>query len=451
MSAQNWSGKAREFRQVSSKANVKIWTISVKGNEIHKRWGLQGGKMQEVVEKLNGVNIGKKNEVSPEAYALDRAEETIHRKVREGYREYDASGNLIGEVVETTIDFDNLPESLCFYKPDNSMSVGMEKKAAAGKVWYGRKRNGLMYVIVKGSGAPQLYSRRMLKSHHLEANSGWTWNHRFPHIVGAADKIMPPNSMFIGELVRDKKGVDDFKYVTEVEKNLTPGSIELQAKDGALAFYIWDVAFWDGQDMVSKLPVKSRYEFIHDLELEPGVLLPVEFYEPTAPGFETPEKALVVCEKKGWEGFVVVDPEGIYGEKAYNFKGKPDRPRSDCAKLKPIHEDDFIVIWNPKKNQGEYSTKERYAKNGKQGIESVALYQYDKKGDLVFISFCSSGMTEDMKRDLADPKHFPQVWTIKYTDRTYIAQGDDTNALTFPRFFAVRTDKAPEECINQDL
>ena len=41
----------------------------------------------------------------------------------------------------------------------------------------------------------------------------------------------------------------------------------------------------------------------------------------------------------GFEGWVVVDPDAPgYGDKAFNFKGKPDRP-SICGKLKPEYED----------------------------------------------------------------------------------------------------------------
>ena len=52
---------------------------------------------------------------------------------------------------------------------------------------------------------------------------------------------------------------------------------------------------------------------------------------------------------------------------------------------------------------------------------------------------------------MANPKLYPRVWEIEYTERTYKSQGDDTNALTFARFVRERDDKLPKECIDEEL
>jgi hypothetical protein len=48
------------------------------------------------------------------------------------------------------------------------------------------------------------------------------------------------------------------------------------------------------------------------------------------------------------------------------------------------------------------------------------------------------------------PEHFPMVAKIEYTDRTYISEGEKTNALKFPRFIQVRSpeEKTVSECVN---
>ena len=148
---------------------------------------------------------------------------------------------------------------------------------------------------------------------------------------------------------------------------------------------------------------------------------------------------------------MVVDPNGVYGDKAFNFKGKPDRPGAFCAKLKPEWESDFVVMWDPSKGLGEASTKGRYAVGGQPGIKSVALLQHDKNGVLRFISNCSSGMTEEMKRTLATPGAWPRVWEVAYSGRRYISDGDETNALDFPRFIRDRDDKSIDECVDDKL
>lgn len=442
----SWTGTQRNFTQFHSRSGTpRVWSLQVIGNSIISTWGQLGGSMQQATEHMKGVNIGKKNEKSPEQYALERAREMCRKKNWEGYREVDGSGQPLDAAVVSDIDFENLPLSLSFYKPDNSMGAGITKKAAAGQVLYARKANGLMFVIAKGSGLPKLYSRRMLRQNDNETDTQYTWDHRFPQLVHGAEKFMPPNSIMLGELLMyDAEGRERLDLVGSVTKSLTPQSIEDQKTMGSPKYYCWDIAFWDGQDLVKNVPVKERYDLIHEV-IDSPVFIPVQYYDSVR--FPTPEEAVEHAKKHKFEGWVVVDPAGIYGDKAYNYKGKPDRPGSVCAKLKPSYEDDFVALWDPEKGWGERSTKAR----NNQGIKCVSLWQYNSKGELVYISDVSSGLEDAQKRDWANASMFPQVWKIEYTDRRYMSQGDDTNAMDFARFLEVRTDKKPEECINPEL
>lgn len=444
-----WTGSAREFRQLQSKsAAPRIWSIQVVGNSIITTSGQLGGAIQQFTEVMKGVNIGKSNEKSPEVYALERAREIARKKNWEGYREFE-KGEPLDPLVSTEIDFDNLPVSLSFYKPSNVLSGAMEKKAAAGKVLYSRKRNGLAFIIARGKEHPRLYTRRMLRQDENEVGTSLTWNDRFPHIIEAASTFMPEFSVLLGELVMNRDGKDDFPYVQSIFQNPTVGALEKQKAEGMLSFYTWDVAFWNGLNMVKTTPVSARYELIHELpySLLNGVFpfLPVEYFP--LGHFKTTDEAIEHCKAKDWEGFVVVDPDGVYGEKAFNFKGKPDRPGDVCGKLKPTYEDDFVAFWDPSKEWGEQSTKSR---NG-QGIKCVALFQYNKEGQLIFISNVSSGLTDTQKRDWAETTRWPKVWRVSYKDRRYMSDGEDTNALDFAAFEAERLDKAPEECVNSKL
>jgi len=443
-----WGGSIRYFRQVQSRTAIREWSVWVEKNTIFYSWGQVGGAMQTASEVSMGVNLGKKNEMSPVAYALDRAKEMARKKNWEGYREIDPSGEFLDPMVSTDIDFNALQLGLSFYKPDNSMGAGISKKADKGEVWYSRKRNGLAFIISRGTGRPQLYSRRMLRQHDDEAGTPYTWDDRFPHIVASAENVMPYNSILLGELVmnRGEKGEDDFKHIQSLTKSLTPQSLADQQAKGFPSFYVWDVAFWEGRDLVSKVPVSVRYELIHTvLQGQLTSLIPVSFWK----GGEgiTPQTMLDLAKRELWEGFVVVDPNGIYGDRAFNFKGKPDRPGAFCAKLKPEFEDDFVAFWDPSKGWGEVSNKGRYSG----GVKSVALFQHNTKGELVFISNVNSGLTEEMKTNLSNPALYPKVWKVKYSERSYLSQGDDTNALIFASFVEERIDKTPSECVNDLL
>ncbi len=430
--------------------------------------------MQNASETLKGVNIGKKNEKSPEQYALERAREMARKKNWEGYKEVRAptlhetvTGRVSAQTgmmywpdaIQTDIDFDNLPLNLSFYKPDNTMSVGMTKKANNKEVWYTRKRNGLAFVLARGKEHPRLYSRRMLRQHDDEVGGALTWNDRFPYLIEAAKSFMPENSIILGELLVNRPradgnlGDDDFKAIQSYTKSLTLQSIQDQEANGFASFYIWDIAFWNGRDLVREAPVKERFGMIHELEFPVTMVggkpystfLPIEIF--SSEYCAGPDAATALAIARDWEGFVVVDPEGVYGDKAYNFKGKPDRPGTVCAKLKPTFEDDFIAYWDPEKGWGERSTKNR----NNQGIKSVALFQYNKEGQMVEISNVSSGLTDEQKTNWADTKRWPQVWKVEYKDRRYTADGEDTNALDFAAFVEERSDKKPEECINPKL
>jgi hypothetical protein len=409
--------------------------------------------MQQAQEKAKGVNLGKANAKSPEVYAMECAIDMIRRKRWEGYREY-VLGQPIEPLVNTEMDFDNLPDSLAFYKPDNTMGKGILKKAAAGQVWYSRKRNGECYIISRGTGAPKLYSRRMLRQHHLEVGTPYTWDDRFPHIIRAAGKVMPPNSILLGELVMsDEKNLDLPYEMDTWLKVKTPDALEMHKTVKLPQYYVWDVAFWNGDPQLAETPVSTRYGLIHNIAHAPGApdpLLAVEYFPSDFFHNDTEVAKQFVVDNK-WEGFVVVVPEDGYGDVGYNFGGKPRRPGASCAKLKPEFEDDFVAYWDPAKGYGEYSTKQKYASNGHGGIESVALYQYNSRGELVFIAMCAGGFKENQKKEWAEPKLWPMVLKVKYTDRRYISDGDDSNSLDYPRFVEKRTDKLIHECVNHKL
>jgi hypothetical protein len=463
-----WSGNRREFHQVHSRTGTRLWSIGVRGNIVHTEWGLLGGKMQEADEKFEGINIGKTNEKSGAVYALERAREMCRKKNWEGYREvFHSAGGTSGyldPIVDAEIDFDNPPMSLSFYKPDNSMNAGIEKLARAGGAWYTRKRNGMAKILIcDTSGHLHIYSRRMLRQHDDEQNTEYTWDDRFPHIIAAIEPHVPPRSILLGELVVEEGGPDvptdehryarigreRFDLAQSYIKSLTPKAVKDMEDSGLWPFFsCWDIAFWEGQDFVKHMPMAERVVFIDTLEERTGCK---HFEALVRMQFATPEDAVEFAKANGWEGFVVIDPHEMgYGDKAYNFKGKPDRPRKFCAKLKPEFEDDFIAIWDPDKGFGEKSRKESRGS----GIKSVGLYQHNKKGDLVFIANVSSGLTDELIEKNSHPRHWPQVWKVWYSGRRYITEGDDTNALDFPRIKTedyLRTDKAPNECSNERL
>ena len=454
-----WDGTRRQFQQLQTRASKPgFWAIEVKGNTITTWWGrLNSDKIQTATDIMQGVNVGKANEKTPAQYALERAREMARKKSEyEGYREFistQTGGAFLDPIIEGAVDFDDLAPTLSFYKPDNTMGSRIEQMARAGMAWYTRKRNGMAKILCcNRKGELNIYSRRMLRQHDDEIGSDFTWDDRFPHIIHAIEKFVPPCSILLGEMVvesevrfKGEKPKELFDVAQSYIKSLTPKAVKDMEDSGLWPFFsCWDVAFWEGQPIVKDRMMKERVRYIDMIEdkaasphYEALVRMP----------FESPEEAVAYAKENGWEGFVVIDPEAPgYGDKAFNFSGKPYRPGTACAKLKPTYEDDFVAIWDPDKGYGERSTKGSRAG----GIKSVGLYQYDSKGELIFICNVNSGLTKEMLASLPN-ETWPQVWKVEYKGRRYISDGDDTNALDFPAFVAVRDDKRPGECINPRL
>jgi ATP-dependent DNA ligase len=84
-------------------------------------------------------------------------------------------------------------------------------------------------------------------------------------------------------------------------------------------------------------------------------------------------------------------------------------------------------------------------------VGTLSLYQFTPKGVPVYICEVGTGLTDQQKRDLADGTLYPICVKVVYNDRRYVSQGNNTNALQFPRVVELRTDKGPSECVNPEL
>ena len=471
-----WDGSKRSFRQLHGRNDrPNVWEIWVEGDRYFTCHGLLGGAMQDTNKAGKVKNAGKANEISPRVDALAEARRLCRKKWDfEGYDEFVGEVNVDGRSGKPSIStlLKMLPGNFSLYKPDNNLleATKLLKKAEGGTAIYALKRNGMAtWVVVDGNRGISFYSRRNRPWHKdegpIEQDDG-TLNYanviplsaRYPHLVETIKSMgLPPNTMLACELVHpggDTKA--HFAHVQSVEKSLTPVALEKQHQSGWLGLYCWDVPFLDGKDLVTEMKVMDRYQYVHMVcHQAPSWIQPVQWTR-----FPKPDDATSWAKQHDLEGWVVVDPDGIYGDKGWNMKGKPDRPGASCAKLKPWFEDDFIVKWDPSKKYGtlgkgkhesgkivELPSGEK-VKHG--GVGSVGLFQKDSMGKLVYICDCSSGMDFEFQAKL-NAGSFPFVAEVKFVDRSYISDGDDTNALTFPGFVRVRTDKSPEECVNEKL
>jgi hypothetical protein len=458
------------LQQHGRNAKPQVWHIETIGNTVRTVWGQLDGALQETIQRFSGVNKGKSNEKSPEQVAVDFLDRTIKKKIREGYYEIDGAGNPLVDVSSSTIDFLRLPENLRFFKPQNSLNIYCEKLIESGAALLPRKRDGMMHVIsVDGEGNPRIYGSNMLINHKDEP--GIPWMDRYPHLERDLINLrLPPNTILLGEMVRghvtDDYGMqkDDFTYVGQVVKSLTPRALELQKNQGPLHYCIWDIAFWSGECWLHSMPAHQRFRtidalahtgseshittpemtvldqvnkqiIIRSVKLENALVVNALDWMGEERTFSMQKALLNWAKHMKWEGYVVVDPNAVYGDKAFNFHGKAERPKEIC-KMKPTLEGDFIARWNPNEGIGSYG---KGKKEG--GVGAVMLYLWDPTKNVeVPVCECGGGLTDKQVAEFANPKRYPRVWKVEFSEWS------PKGALRFPVFLYEREDKGVLEC-----
>lgn len=453
--------KERTFLQTTGRGKDRFWTIVVQGNVATITWGQLHGSSQLTSQEFKALNVGKKNEKRPERVAREWAERQILLKRREGYREVnDKTFQFIDEEVSTKLNFSCLPENLRFYKPQHNLTAKIKKLIKAREAWFVRKRDGQAYTIVCDEfGDLEMYSRTGQPHHRNE--EGRSWFARFPHLKDEIKDRLPRNTIITGEVCTTGKhsswnAVDDLEYVGSVLQAHTAEAIKTQTDNMPLSFCVWDVPFWNGVNLLETVPVGERLMEYARLE----VCFRTKFFQipeivkmHEGQGFHVVgtdwarnykhikselsdyERIVKLAEKKRWEGYVVIDPNALYGEKAISYNGKHHRP-VECCKLKPEFENDFIVRWDPDNGIGEHGKGKK-----KGGVGSVQAYLWDDTNKVeVPISKVGGALKDKDVRRFADTKLYPMVWRVKHSGWTV------KNSLRYPKFGGERTDKTLEEC-----
>lgn len=458
----------REFRQKHGRNGERYWSVSFEAppgqppETIVTEWGAirDGKKKQHGKTKDRPGPKGKPgtkahmNAANNAAFNMDRM---IRKKVEEGYVEVGLDGRpLIGGIVTDpvyepgqTIPFDDyLPKNLCFSKPKNSVSDKfVAKLEAENNLILTRKINGMLVVAqIMSDGDVQLYTRRMdnLTKH-------------FPHLVAALKSIeFPTESIilfeaFLGEGNKKK----DLLRVQSIMRSKYERALTLQENDEWMNFYLIRVPVWKGDYIEQTLTCgqlchliensfTDRFLAYKDPSIAQRFLYTLENFEGSV------ANAMAEAEIHGYEGWVGYERFGKLGKYSFSFHGKPDRP-SCCFKLKPEYEDDFIAYFTPDEGTKEFPKGSMGSGKNTGLLGTVSLYQIDPNtGEQVYVCEVGSGFTDKDRKELTTAE-FPMVVTVKYTSRQYISDGDDTNALEFPRFDQIHPDKTLEEVVNPKI
>lgn len=460
----------REFRKETGRnSRPNVWFTGIDQSDpevVITRWGLLDGAMQETRDRPGPCGVeGNADYQDAKAYAIFCMNRDIRKKTEQGYVEW-VDGQPISKVA-TTIDFAlRLPKNLTFYKPQTKIDdKKLVKLYQAGRAIWTLKRDGMMHVAVRSNGAWEIYSRRMDPA-----------TEKFPHIVASLDRLrLPDNSILLGEMVLLKDdGRDDFKGVGRICRSDPDLALAYQGlgqfpKDhgdksvlGKAAYYVFDVAFLNGQDGVREKEVKKRLKVLRDMfatfdpELSQNVtgqgaserdmmaeskrrerMLRVHHVAPLKIFHASPGTDLDLAKRLRVEGFVVMDSDAIYGDKGYSFDGKAQRP-DGIWKRKPKCEDEFIIV-------GLYDgTGKNMGKLGGFYIEQI----HPSTGLRINCGKCGGGLTDDQRGVFTASNVIGRTIKVEFDSRQ--PEKDGVYALRFPVFKGF-SDKKPEECIAQDL
>jgi len=446
--------EVRVFRQ-SGKINPLEWRIGVDGEVVFMESGIAGGKMKQTHDRPGPVGkFGTKGYKDAKTQAILVADRHIRDKIeRLGYQEVDPNtGEVLRSTRDDEINFSNPAKNLRFMKCRHQPEEGSKEMARLQEVIdsdraiFTIKRDGMMHPIFIDDDHVHIFTRRM---DLCTAN--------YPYLAREiANAKFPPKTILLTELVVVENGMDNRRLMQTLDRSLPERAVLLQddpfRRPTAI---VLGIPYWAGKQIMAELPVGEWIDFMYrKIGSRKFQYLQVMETLTTVSSDNPLDELMITVRDESLEGLVIYDAEAIFGDAVVNFRGREDRP--EAWKWKPILEGDFIVVFDPDMTWSGGKPGGRYGKGRLKDLPGVvALYQFGPEGAMHYICNCGSGFTEDQRRYVlrraANNRGIAGVARIKYESRTFIAEGDDTNALQHPIFLEWHPDKSSNEAFDARL
>lgn len=431
--------------QAAAKGGYKCIHMELAGDTLAREYGLVGGKMQTTSNTYKALNVGKKNEKSPECVALEDYERILKKKTEEGYREISEqefrkiSGGEFREDHSSDLDvledFLNPPRSFTCSKPITSISdKKLDRLILDCQAIIGEKENGLCHWIFvdfpdnhEDMGV-RIFTRRM--DDHTA---------KYPGIVKAVQALpIGGQTVFATELVINPTGdghLADFKKICGISRADTVKG-ELKFVDGRLPktedrtaknvvrAMIFHVLWLNGQPLWSEPYHKAHNWLTKNI---PAKDVGGRLFHQVLENFESAGdlRAGASANRARNEGYVIWDRDACA---EVGFTGKPKRRA--CWKAKPVQETDVVVT--------ELLMEGRGKRQGKVGALQIGAY--DENGIIVDLGKVGSGLTDES----AEPGFWPE---LPCTIMIEYAEQFETGKFQFPVFKHIHPDKSPSEVV----
>lgn len=354
---------------------------------------------------------------------------------------------------------ENYPEALMIEAMKiNKIPAGKESMLSSicesGDYFAQLKKDGYFYEFEKTEHYNYLFSRNTSVTTGCLTEKG----DNVPHIVNAL-KVVPPKTILIGEIYYPGK---TSKSVTEIMGCLADKAIERQKKKGNIHYYIHDIIYYDGYNLIN-VSAEIRYKILEKIFYLHG-LDKYDFLELAKIETENIEDKINEALAAGEEGMVLKKKTGVY------TPGK--RPVWETIKIKKVDYADVvisdIVFGSIESSTKEPETWQYWARENENkydlykgnyfGTEdmipvtkwfylgmktTLILSAFDEEGNLKEIGRIKSGISDEMIYDMND---CPEKY-INHVAAIQCMQLDKKEHTIRHGFFKqLRDDKNPDEC-----
>lgn len=353
-----------------------------------------------------------------------------------------------------------IPAQKYWSLPENKKHM-MEEMCDSGRYFGQIKEDGNFYQFVKGAdGQCYLFSRS--KSTKTKLLTEGLAN--VPHIQEAFDKL-PNKTILLGEIFYPG---GDSNMVRQIMGCLPKKAIARQnGAMGLIHYHIFDMIAFDGEMMLEMGAldrVKKAYTVFTDYSLGNHEFL--HFAEPITKDLYQLGLAVLA---DGGEGMVLKDKNAKYTPEkkpawsSIKFK-KEDSADVVCMGYENAKEDyegteiDTWQFW--KDSQGKMYSSQALAQASEHTIKPITKFHYygmagsmrigayNESGNLVEIGTVSSGLTDDLRLDLANniEQYLNKVVKIDMMEKF-----KDSNTIRQPIFKGMHADKNADECTLADI
>lgn len=311
------------------------------------------------------------------------------------------------------------------------------------------KIDGYWSQLVKDNNEVHLYSRTISKKTGYYSDN----IDKVPHIKDWAMNELPNGTCIIGE-VYYPNGTS--KNVTSILGALPEKAIERQKGEyGKIHFYMHDILAYSGEDYVmNNMTYDYRYSNLCEhIDIATPLIPELEVARCYDNAYLDLDKVTIDKLAAGEEGMVFRVENGLYAP------GK--RQPKVMFKIKQAQNDiDFVITevlppeylytgkesetWEYKDKEGNLITKAAYY--GWAG--ALRLGTYDNAGNLVSVGRVSSGLTDNLKADLAAN---PEKYIGTVVEVNCMSLDKENKTFRHPYLSRLRPDKPAQDCKLEEI